>query len=104
MESNTHYMGNYENELMEGLPPPAYVIEKLGKILNAKIEKNDGCNASLLIPPGKAEGYSYSATRLDIYIKGRIIDLSRPIPEEIKKGVEGMKEIAKMGYVFRIHH
>lgn len=97
-------MENYENELMEKLPSPTYIIEKLGKILNAKIEDNDGCNASLLIPPGEAEGYSYSATRLDIYIKGKIIDLSRPIPEEIKKGVEGMKEIAKMGYVFRIHH
>lgn len=97
-------MGNHENELMEGLPSPAYVIEKLGKLLNAKIEKNDGYSASLLIPPGKAEGYSYSATRLDIYIKGKIINLSRPIPKEIKEGVEGMKEIAKMGYVFRIHH
>lgn len=97
-------MGNYENELMEKLPSPTYVIEKLGKILNAKIEENDGYSASLLIPPGDAEGYSYSATRLDIYIEGRIIDFSCPIPEEIKEGIEGMKEIAKMGYVFRIHH
>lgn len=104
MESNANCMGNYENKLMERLPSPAYVIEKLGKILNAKIEKNDGYSARLLIPPGEAEGYSYSATRLDIYIEGTIINLSRPIPEEIKKGVEGMKEIAKMGYVFRIHH
>lgn len=104
MNSNAEYTMSYETEIMKKLPRPLYVIEKLGKILNAEIEDKKDCSASLLIPPGEADGYSYSATRLDVYIEGRIIDLSRPIPEEIKKGTEAMKKIAKMGYVFRVHH
>lgn len=112
METNGKCLENYDT-VPNTLPPPEYVFEKLSALLDAEIYEIDDNKAVLYVPPiqpqesrpqGSEEGVTIPDAYLDVYIEGRVVDIQGDILREIDiKENEGLKELARTGYIFRIH-